>query len=196
MTNSERTKKVIQEEMLRMISELRSVGDDRRDFVARSKTPPNMQSDEELHHQFTEVCKGEVLDQYCKDIHAEIESREEDIMETKNMQINQEDLKGLIEEELTKILSESRMSQPDVVAAKLLARVIKKTKLKGGVELIGPMVAPDSIHQEVKPEDGYEYTMVQFTLKTKKERTLNMQPSKPKPKRKPMKLDFLDDEGF
>ena len=77
----QRAKKAIQKEIFRMISELRSVGDDRRDFVARSKTPPNMQSDEELHHQFTEVCKGEVLDQYCKNVHAEIESREEDIME-------------------------------------------------------------------------------------------------------------------
>ena len=74
------TRKVIQEETLKLFSEMRSWNDDRRYFIERSDLAPEEQTDEELHQQFTEVCRGDVVDQYCKDVHAEIESREQDIM--------------------------------------------------------------------------------------------------------------------
>ncbi len=67
--------KLIEEETRALVQEMIPTGYDRRDIVAMSELPPNEQSSEELHQQFTEVCKGDVVLQYCKDVHAELESR-------------------------------------------------------------------------------------------------------------------------
>jgi hypothetical protein len=96
-----------------------------------------------------------------------------------------DNLQKIIKEELTKTINESRQAAPDARAAQLLSKIIKKTKLSKSVELIGPIINTDAMAMGVTRERGYEYTLVQFTLKTKKIRDAGtISPVEPKPKKK------------
>ena len=76
---SRKIKKIVFEETLRLLSEMLPPGVDARSFIAKPTAPVSDLDDATLRDYFENVCLHGVEDKFCREIHAEIEAREEDL---------------------------------------------------------------------------------------------------------------------